>query len=440
MGTAARPCASHKFSATKCDAMPDSIIRLLVLHAEYTDRLSYYDDWLDALYAAPEFQVVTFNPVLPHEAETLRRLLKEVDAVVLLHSTNGDTTVYLERYADLLAERKVPLLSFVGNELNLPGSPIADKRRVFERIRPEWIATQLLEEAGRFLFGDLASLGVVAIPHALNTSIFQSRTPQEQRRIDIGSRTARYVAHLGDDDRTRIIGFFERLGRSNRLVVDISDVRYDRAGWAAFLDRCKGTVATEAGSWYLERDDATVNEIRRHLLDEARGLVIPNDSPLRVLGHKLPWSLRAFLRKALRTWPLRHESALNEQASHENIYNRFFPGRQKPPVYGKCISSRHFDAIGTRTCQIMFRGRFNDILVADEHYLALNEDFSNSEDVLARFMDHGERLRIVDKAHEHVVAGHTYRHRMRKLYDVLSQRPTESGLIKPISSDPRQQV
>lgn len=404
--------------------MRDSIARLLVLHAEYTDRLSYYDDWMDALHAAPEFQVVTFNPVLPHGAAALRRLLGNVDAVILLHSTNGDTTAYLERYADILAGRKVPLLSFVGNELNLPGSPIADKRRLFERIRPEWIATQLLEEAGRYLFGDLASRGVVSIPHALNTAIFQSRTAQEHRGIDIGSRTARYVAHLGDDDRSRIIGHFEKLGRERGLVVDISDARHDRAGWAAFLDRCKGTVATEAGSWYLERDDATVNEIRRHVLARARGVVIANDSPLRLLGHRLPWSFRSVLHKALRTWPLRHESALNEQASHESIYNQFFSGRPKPPVYGKCISSRHFDAIGTRTCQIMLRGRFNDILIADQHYLALNHDFSNSEDVLARFMDRNERLRIVEQAYEHVAAAHTYRHRMRMIHDVLSQRGT----------------
>jgi hypothetical protein len=412
---------SQRFWGMKCDAMSESVIRLLLLHAEYTDRLSYYADWLDAFHDAPEFQVVTFNPVLPYQAATLRRLLNEVDAVVLLHSTNGDTTVYLERYADILAERKIPLLSFVGNELNLPGSPIAGKRRLFERIRPEWVATQLLEEAGRYLFGDVATRGVVAIPHALNTAIFQSRTPHERRRIDIGSRTARYVAHLGDDDRSRIVSFFEHMGLQNRLVVDISDARHDRAGWAAFLDRCKGTVATEAGSWYLERDDATVKEIRRHTLKQARGLVIPNDSPLRTLAHKLPWRYRSLMRKMLRRWPLRHESALNEQLSHENIRSRFFPGKPKPPVYGKCISSRHFDAIGTRTCQIMFRGRFNDILVADQHYLALNDDFSNSEDVLARFQDTNERLRIADQAYEHVMAGHTYRHRMKNIYGILSQ-------------------
>ena len=84
-----------------------------------------------------------------------------------------------------------------------------------------------------------------------------------------------------------------------------------------------------------------------------------------------------------------------------------------------CISSRHFDAIGTKTCQIMFRGRFNDILKADQHYVALNQDFSNLEDALARFLDPTHRRTMVEEAYSHVMDAHTYDHRMRLLYDIL---------------------
>ena len=72
----------------------------------------------------------------------LPHLLREVDAIVLLHSTNGDTTIYLQPHVEALARRNVPLLTFVGNEINLPGSPIADKRRLFAILKPEFIATQ----------------------------------------------------------------------------------------------------------------------------------------------------------------------------------------------------------------------------------------------------------------------------------------------------------
>ena len=65
--------------------------------------------------------------------------------------------------------------------------------------------------------------------------------------------------------------------------------------------------------------------------------------------------------------------------------------------------------------QIMFPGRYNDILEADRHYLALQPDFSNIAACMARFRDPAERERLTDAAHAHVVAGHTYAHRLTRL-------------------------
>jgi hypothetical protein len=398
----------------------DSRIRVLVGYANYTDRLSYYDDWLDAFAKAPQFDAVPFDIVPAEARQRLPGLLKEVDAVVLLHSTNGDTTDYLEPHATALAERKVPLLTFVGNEVSLPGSPIAEKRRVLSLFRPDIVATQLLLEAGEYLFGDVAGR-LVAIPHALNPDAYRPVRTLDDRPIDIGARAVRYLAHLGDDDRNRILDWFSTQGPERGLAVDISDGRFDRAGWADFLNRCKATVATEAGTWFLEKDDATVNAIRDHVLARSgSGLVIRNDSALRKFGHKLPWWARTMARKLLRHGPLRHEALVNEAIDPREIHETFFAGRQRPAIHGKCISSRHFDAAGTKTCQIMFRGRFNDILVADEHYIALEPDFANIDDVLRRFKSADERHRIGHAAFELAHEAHTYTHRMTRLSDIFT--------------------
>jgi hypothetical protein len=397
----------------------DSRIRVLVGYANYTDRLSYYDDWLDAFAKAPQFDAVPFDIVPAEARQRLPGLLKEVDAVVLLHSTNGDTTDYLEPHAPALAERKVPLLSFVGNEVSLPGSPIADKRRVLGLFRPDIVATQLLLEAGEYLFGDVSGR-VVAIPHALNPDAYRPVRALDDRPIDIGARAVRYLAHLGDDDRNRLLDWFSTQGPARGLAVDISDGRFDRAGWADFLNRCKGTVATEAGTWFLEKDDATVNAIRDYVLARSGGgLVIRNDSALRKFGHKLPWWARTLARKLLRHGPVRHEALVNEAIDPQEIHERFFAGRQRPAIHGKCISSRHFDAAGTKTCQIMFRGRFNDILVADEHYLALEPDFSNLDNVLARFGDGKERARVADACYDLAISDHTYARRLKLLEEEI---------------------
>ena len=398
-------------------ALAESRIRLLVLFANYTDRLSYYDDWLDAFSSSGLFSAIIVDIASSGAPARIRAALEDVDAVVLLHSTNGDTTVYLEPHVGMLADRRQPLLTFVGNEVNLPGSPISDKRDVFSRLRPQWVATQLLPEAGEYLFGDVADR-VVAIPHALNPTAYRPVRASEFRPIDIGAKAVRYLPHLGDVDRNRILDFFRMRGPGLGLTTDISDRRTNRQGWAEFLNACKGTVATEAGSWFLERDDHTVNEIRDHVLKQS-GLVIRNDSRLRTWGHKLPWWARQAARKILGGRLIRHEALLNEGLDSDEIINLFFAGRERPGFYGKCISSRHFDAAGTKTCQIMFAGRFNEILVADQHYLALEPDFSNLDQVLERFKDPRARQRIVDAAYDLVMGGHTYAHRMRQVYDVL---------------------
>jgi spore maturation protein CgeB len=399
----------------------ESRIRLLVLHAQYKARLSYNEDWLDAFEKYPEFETKTIDIVAPGAGPALCAAIGNVDAIVLLHSTNGDTTEYLEPYASILADRRVPLLSFVGNEVNLPGSPISAKRQIFEKIRPDWIATQLLEEAGRFLFDDVAQRSVVCIPHALNPDVFRPMRDTEERSTDIGLRATRYLPHLGDDDRNRVVDAFARLGAQGRLKVDISDTKFDRVRWSEFLNRCRGTVSSEAGSWFIERDDVTVCAIRAYVRENSSGgLMIANDSPFRKFGHKLPWRLRALLRKALRSGPVRHEALVNEKISFDDIHQRFFAGQTRAPVYSKCISSRHFDAIGTKTCQIMFHGRFNNILEANRHYLALNKDFSNLDDVLRQFLDTSVRRAIVNEAFAHVAASHTYMHRMRQIASLLS--------------------
>ena len=403
--------------------MRESRIRLLVLHAQYTTRLSYFDDWLHAFRTYPAFDVVDIDIASSEIAPKLRLGIVETDAVVLLHSTNGDTTEYLEPFAPILANRRVPLLSFVGNEVNLPGSPIKEKRRLFGKIRPDWIATQMLEEAGRFLFSDVVERSVVAIPHGLNPDAFRPRAALDERSIDIGTRLSRYLPHLGDDDRNRLTNAFKTLGDQGRLRVDISETRLDRAGWAQFLNRCRGTIATESGSWFLEKDDATVEAIRKYIRQNSgRGLLISNDSRLRKLGHKLPSPVRSAIKHLLRSGPVRHEAAVNEKISFDDIQQRFFSGRKPAPVYCKCISSRHFDAIGTKTCQIMFPGRFNDILEANRHYIAVRNDFGDLDEVLRQFSDFSVRKRIVEEAYGHVTSSHTYAHRMHQVANVLRGR------------------
>ena len=413
--------------------MRESRIKTLVLFRAYTKWLSYYDDWLDSFLAAPDFEVTSLNICNADARRRLRRLIKEAELTVLLHSTNADTITYLEPLSTVLQDRVGSLVCFVGDEFNNPGSPISAKRRVFGAIEPDVIATQLLVEAGEYLFGDLVRLKVVSLPHGLNPDVFQPRNRQRDRPIDIGVRAGKYPPHIGDGDRNYLHDYFSSHAFKSAPNVDISTRRLVRKDWAAFLNRCKGTVGCEAGSWYLERDDATVEAIRAYTARQfkPKGLMIPIDSRLQRLGHKLPWAIRASLRRLMRRGPLQHETAVNDTLPFNEVFERFFAGKSRCPVYSKCISSRHFDAIGTGTVQVLLSGRYNDILIPDRHYIALSPDYSDITDVMERFSDVSYREAIANEARQHVLAEHTYARRIAALRVAIEAPrgvPAESGI------------
>ncbi len=403
--------------------------KLLVLFARYTDTLSYYDDWQEAFAESNLFDTDTRDIMRPETAPELKRRIREYDSVVLLHSTNADSVAALQRVAGILAERRGRLLSFVGNEVNLPGCFIADKLAVLKKIGPDFVATQLPLAAGEYLYGDLSGSRVVEIPHALNPNRFKPLIPQADRPVDIGARSYKYLPALGDKERNAIIEFFQNPARVSGLTVDIQTSAQSRltpAEWAAFLNRCKATVATEAGSYYLEKDDHTVRRIMAYVQTEKAEGLQSFYSRLRTgcLKRAVPAPIRKWIMRLVESSRIEQQhrelvSTRDERITFEDIHHRFFRGYANP-ISGKCISSRHFDAAGTKTVQIMFPGAFNGILRADEHYIALQRDFSNAADVLARLRDPDYRCKMTDRTYAYICAQHTYAHRIHRVYELLA--------------------
>ncbi len=400
----------------------DSRLKTLILTLEYPHRTSYYDDWFDAFCINKKFWVESRN-ILDHSAKNLATEIDSFDAIILLHGCTADTTTELSRFAHTLASRnRAKLFAFVGNEFNSPYAPLADKIAVLSACRADVIATQMLEEAGRFLYEDGAEQ-TISIPHALNPNAFRPGPKLANRNIDIGVRSFRYSPLLGDNDRNRLLDYFSDHQNFLGLTVDISQSqsqRFGREDWAVFLASCRATISTEAGSWYLERDDQLVRLIHDEIGRERTGLVLTERSPLRRIVRRLPSSMKAMLAKLMRKGPIKYGAFEDEKLDFEEVYNRFFKNAAKCTAYSKAISSRHFDAIGTKTCQIMFPGRYNDILTADEHYLALQDDFSNIEEVVRRLREVSEIQRMVDRTYDYVMSAHTHEHRTNAIYDVLT--------------------
>jgi hypothetical protein len=68
------------------------------------------------------------------------------------------------------------------------------------------------------------------------------------------------------------------------------------------------------------------------------------------------------------------------------------------------ISPRIFECALMRTPMVLFRGRYSDVIEPDKHYIMLEKDFSNVDDVLARLENLPALEAMTDRAYRHLVA------------------------------------
>lgn len=394
-------------------------LRALVLTRTYSHTVSYYNSWQTGLQLHPLF-ATTVQDVGRCRASTLGRELVNYDALILLHSCTADTLDDLGTLVPALADRgSCRLLAFVGNEFNSPHAPLAGKIAALRACRPDIVATQLLQEAGHFLYDGVAPK-IVSIPHALEEGRFSPGPADESRSIDLGFRGFRYSPLIGDQERISVVEQVtdQAMKRGLRLYIDW-DQRLKPEAWAEFLQNCRGTIGCEAGSWYLDRDDALVNRIYADVKRTRKGIVLSEDTPLRGAFRKLPAGLKKAAGHILRYGPVKYAPFEDESLDFQRLEQAFFKSATKAPVYSKCISSRHFEAAGTGTCQIMIDGRYNDILQAGEHYVAVRPDFSNVEQAVDSFCDPAHRKKIAEQAFALVHGAHTFAHRLGQLHSCI---------------------
>jgi hypothetical protein len=388
---------------------------------------SYYDDWLDAFVAEKSFDIQIFNI----QTDSFYQInIKSYDIIILSHSitANGVELKYSKSLKELLRKRRGKLLSFVGNELNLPFAHISEKINFLKTCEVDIIMSQLPIDAAKWLYNECSCI-VLSVPHALNNKVFRPIIPVSKRPIDIGCRNAKYSVTLGDDERNRIIDFFRNhkfLGKEHKIDIETrNSKRFNRADWALFLNKCKGTISTEAGSYYLEKNDCTVKLIENYIKDKnkyANLKVVSSNSLLyKKIASILPLDIKEWLRNLLGKFGIYRIDDLLEEEDFEFVYDMFFRDKLQCRFYSKTISSRHFDAIGTKTCQIMFPGEFSGILKPDIHYIALNKDFSNIDEVIEKFFNDDYRLNMINNAYEFCIENHLYSHRINYILNQIDK-------------------
>lgn len=339
---------------------------------QHYETLSYVNDWRDALCSSRqlEVEVCNINNLIAYHSR--KKAIADYPLVIILHSAAGNSMSLLLKTVHWFQKRRGTLVVFFGNEYDL----MAEKMSFLRSVEAEYVCSQLPLDTACWLYAECDPTRILSMPHALNPNLYYPRQ-QTQRSIDIGFRGAFYYGFIGDVERNTLLRLFQDRGNDLGLVCDVRAGNIPRFDWARFLNQCKGTVGAEAGSYYLDR----------------KGKIIAD--------------AKAYLRK-------------HRGVSFEELFHLFFESPQVEYRSGKSISSRHFEPIGTKTCQILLEGNYNGILRPNVDYISVKKDLSNIHEAVEMFKDPDYMKAMVERAYKYAMSEHTYRHRVEGLLKTVT--------------------
>lgn len=192
----------------------------------------------------------------------------------------------------------------------------------------------------------------------------QSYKPMSARKYDLTYRAWRAADWLGSlgQLKVRIGEVFEQVTKQAGFNVNISLDNADTisgTAWIEFLADSRAVIGVEGGASVLDRDGS--------------------------------------LKTAVEAYRAEHP-----EAAFEEVRDALFPGRDGELAL-RALSPRHLEAAATRTAQCLIRGDYNGLLKADVHYVAVEEDFSNIDDVIAALEDTDGLSAMADRAYQEIV-------------------------------------
>jgi hypothetical protein len=198
-------------------------------------------------------------------------------------------------------------------------------------------------------------------------------TPDAQRPIDIGYRGRQADFSMGKGAQEKhVIGVrFWELAAHLSLQLDIETDESKRiygADWLAFLANCRAVLGVEAGVSIFDIDNVVLPRCRQLLAE-------------------------------------------NPHMTFEEMYDTLLVHYEDQGVYYRTVSPRVFEAAAVRTCQILFEGKYSGVLEPMVHYIPLQKDFGNFDEVMHLYYNAALRRELTENAYRDLIASGRYSYR-----------------------------
>ncbi|MCB8820158.1 hypothetical protein [Microvirga rosea] len=254
-----------------------------------------------------------------------------------------------------------------------------------QAILDEWLASWGVD----IVCTPLANFEAVLYPRTRTNALIQPFLTGfiDDIDLEIGARFGSNLAERNTDVVYRarpLPANFGRLGQLKTLVADRTGARFREAGFRT--DISTDPSATIFGGQWLE-----------FLGSSKFVLGSPSGSSVLDATGEIGDCVGRFV-------------AVHPQASFDEVYAHCVP-EEATRHWMAAISPRCLEAALTRTCQVLVRGEYGP-LMPSQHYIAIEPDFSNLDEVMARMKDLSEAQRIADNCYALVTSDASlhYRH------------------------------
>lgn len=359
-------------------------LRVLALHVANRANLtlSYQLGYPAALASSPLFRAKLINLDAFRHSDLLKLRLyllsPRIDAVILFHSVFSNANFISSQIAELLSRCRAPKIFFLANEYKL----MPEKIDLARKLGASLVISQTNDKRVHDLYRSaLRNCHIGFLPNSgVDPKIFFPLGERRYRPIDVGYRAADVPWYFGHRDRHNLCTYFSRATAERRLSSDISleaDARLPLLEWAAFLNRCKCQLGSEAGHDYFELTDETRLKVNTYLRE-------------------------------------------NPDVGFDEIHTLFF-ANYPDPVPMRIISSRIIEAAACKATQILIEGSYDGYLEPDVHYIPLKSDFSNVDECLDKLLDEQFADQLANRAYEAVMHQLTFDSLLRSLHAQISQ-------------------